>query len=141
MKTIETDILLIEDNPTDRELFLRAFQKSRMAHRIEIAEDGQQALDLLFSKTTTIIPKLIILDLDLPIISGMDVLKSIRNTNQTKNIPVVIFTGSNKESDKLASMSEGVNRFITKPVSFNEFITCVKEIGLYWLQITKQAHN
>ncbi len=139
MKTIKTDILLIEDNPADRELFLRAFQKSQLAKKIEIAEDGQQALDLLLSKTAPVIPKLIILDLGLPIVSGIDVLKTIRNNKKTQNIPVVVFTGSNKESDKVNSLAEGINKFITKPVNFNEFTACVKEIGLYWFQINQST--
>jgi len=145
LKTIHTDILLIEDNAADRELFLKAVRSSSLSHQIKIVEDGHQALDLLFSSSAPLIPKLIILDLNLPSMNGLDVLKAIRKNTSTQKIPVVIFTGSNMESDEANSWGEGVNSFITKPVNFHEFTECVKEIGLYWLKIneptTQQKHE
>ncbi len=141
MKPNETDILLIEDNPSDRELFIKALQRSRITSKIEIAEDGKKALELLFEPNKPLRPKLIILDLGLPQISGLEILKQIRNHPDTKKIPVVIFTGSNKETDKISTLAEGVNSFITKPVDFYEFTECVKEISLYWLQINQTSTN
>ena len=141
MKPNETDILLIEDNPGDRELFIKALQKSRITNKIEIAEDGKKALELLFEPNKPLRPKLIILDLGLPQISGLEILKQIRNHPDIKNIPVVIFTGSNKETDKISTLAEGVNSFITKPVDFYKFTECVKEISLHWLQLNQTNSN
>jgi len=137
MKPNETDILLIEDNPGDRELFIKALQRSRITNKIEIAEDGKQAIELLYKPDKPLLPRLIILDLGLPQISGLEVLRNIRNHPETKNIPVVVFTGTNKETDKMTTLAEGVNSFIIKPTDFYEFTECVKEISLRWLQNIK----
>lgn len=137
MNATKTDILLIEDNPSDRTLFIKALQKNRITTLVEIAEDGQQALDKLFDKDHPLLPKLIILDLGLPDISGMELLNTIRQNKNTKEIPVVIFTGSNKTSDKINSETLGVNSFITKPVDFYQFTQCVNEISQYWLSINQ----
>jgi len=132
MEAIKTDIFLIEDNPSDRILFIKALQKSKLAHNIEIAENGQQALNRLFDENNPLQPKLIILDLGLPDINGIEILHTIRQNKQTKNIPVVIFTGSNKATDKLVSEALKIEKYITKPVDFYQFTQCIQEIGQYW---------
>jgi len=132
MEATKTDIFLIEDNPSDRLLFIKALQKSKLTHNIEMAENGQQALNRLFDENNPLQPKLIILDLGLPDMNGIEVLHTIRHNKQTKNIPVVIFTGSNKATDKLVSEALRIEKFITKPVDFYQFTQCIQEIGQYW---------
>jgi two-component system response regulator len=135
----DTEILLVEDNPTDLELALRIFKKHRIANRIEVARDGEQALDFLFgegvhaSRGTIQIPKVILLDLKLPKIGGIEVLRRIKSDPRTRTIPIVVLTSSREEKDLLESYQLGVNSYIVKPVDFDQFSDCLREIGMYWL--------
>jgi CheY-like chemotaxis protein len=135
----ETEILLVEDNPTDLELALRIFKKHRIANRIEVARDGEQALDFLFGegvhagRGTIQIPKVILLDLKLPKIGGLEVLRRIKSDPRTRTIPIVVLTSSREEKDLLESYQLGVNSYIVKPVDFDQFSDCLRDIGMYWL--------
>jgi CheY-like chemotaxis protein len=135
----ETEILLVEDNPTDLELALRVFRKHELANRIEVARDGAEALDFLFGKGAYAgrgglqIPKVILLDLKLPKISGLEVLRRIKGDPRTRTIPIVVLTSSQEEKDLVESYELGVNSYIVKPVDFEQFSDCLKQIGIYWL--------
>lgn len=135
----ETEILLVEDNPTDLELALRIFKKHRIANRIEVARDGVEALDFLFGegehadRGSIQIPKVILLDLKLPKIGGIKVLRRIKGDPRTRTIPIVVLTSSREEKDLLESYQLGVNSYIVKPVDFDQFSDCLRDIGMYWL--------
>jgi two-component system response regulator len=135
----ETEILLVEDNPTDLELALRVFKKNRIANRIEVARDGEEALDFLFGegahagRGSIQIPKVILLDLKLPKIGGIEVLRRIKGDPRTRTIPIVVLTSSREEKDLLESYQLGVNSYIVKPVDFDQFSDCLRDIGMYWL--------
>ena len=135
----EKIILLVEDNPDDVELTLRAFNKNHISNKMIIANNGVEALDYLFGKGMYAgreikdLPVLIMLDLNLPKINGLEVLKAIRQNEITKILPVVILTSSNQEKDVIACYKLGANSYIHKPVDFNEFSEVVKLLGLYWL--------
>lgn len=132
-------ILLIEDNPDDIELTLRAFKKNNIMNEIVVKSDGVQALDYFFGiggiaqKNADEMPILILLDLKLPRIDGMEVLKKLRKDERTKLIPVVILTSSKEPSDLLSCYKLGCNSYIRKPVSFTEFTDMIKQLGFYWL--------
>lgn len=134
-------ILLVEDNPDDIELTLRALKKNKIVTDIYIVNDGVQALDYLFGtgiytgRDVSIIPQLILLDIKLPRLDGFAVLKHIREHTLTKLIPVVILTTSNEESDIKSGYLLGANSYIRKPVNFEKFMDVIKEIGIYWLFI------
>ena len=135
----ETDILLVEDNPTDLELALRVFRKHNLANRIEVARDGEEALDFLFgtgahaTRGNIQIPKVILLDLKLPKIGGLEVLRRIKADPRTRTIPVVVLTSSQEDKDLVESYGLGVNSYIVKPVDFDQFSECLRQIGFYWL--------
>ncbi|MEY2584847.1 MAG: hypothetical protein QOD80_873 [Verrucomicrobiota bacterium] len=135
----ETEILLVEDNPTDLELALRVFRKHELANRIEVARDGAEALDFLFGEGAHAgrgglqIPKVILLDLKLPKIGGLEVLRRIKGDPRTRTIPIVVLTSSQEEKDLVESYRLGVNSYIVKPVDFDQFSDCLKQIGIYWL--------
>lgn len=132
-------ILLVEDNPDDEALTLRALRKSQILNEIVVARDGVEALDYLFGtdahagRDTTIQPQLILLDLKLPRIDGLEVLKRLRADPRTALQPVAILTTSNEECDIVASYQLGANSYIRKPVDFDQFIEAVRQLGLYWL--------
>ncbi|MCK9206102.1 MAG: response regulator [Salinivirgaceae bacterium] len=134
-----TEILLIEDNPNDMELTIRALKKNNIANDIHTVTDGAEALDYFFAKGNysdrDILqnPRLVILDLKLPKVDGLEILRQIKQDERTKTIPVVVLTSSKEESDVIASYKLGANSFIVKPVDFEKFITTVKELGMYWL--------
>ena len=136
-------ILLVEDNPDDVELTLRAFNKSNLQNPIEVVTDGASALDYLFchgsyaERNSNLMPAVILLDLKLPKIGGLDVLKEIRNNPKTKLIPVVILTSSMEEQDLANSYRNGANSYIRKPVDFNKFIDSIQQLGLYWLLLNE----
>ena len=136
-------ILLVEDNPDDIELTLRAFRKNNIMNEIIIKRDGAEALDFFFGKEGVAVnncndlPILTMLDLKLPKIDGLDVLKKIRSDKRTKLIPVVILTSSNEQSDLLSGYELGCNSYIRKPVDFNQFTETVKQLGFYWLLINE----
>lgn len=143
MKPTEMEILLVEDNPKDLELTLHALRKENIDHCIEVARDGEEALDFLFCRGTHSKrsfenpPKLIILDLKLPKVTGLEVLRAIKNDARTRAIPVAILTSSNEERDLVDSYKMGVNSYLRKPVDFDEFREIVKQLGLYWLIVNQ----
>jgi two-component system response regulator len=132
-------ILLVEDNPSDVGLTQRALDKSRIANELVVAEDGQAALDYIFGagayagRDVTQLPALVLLDLKLPRIGGLEVLRRIRADKRTRRLPVVILTSSKEEQDVAASYDLGVNSYIRKPVDFSQFAQAVQQLGLYWL--------
>ncbi|OFY39067.1 MAG: two-component system response regulator [Bacteroidetes bacterium GWF2_40_14] len=137
------EILLIEDNPNDVELTLRALRKNNLANNIHVVNDGAEALDYFFAtgkyhdRDISLTPKLVILDLKLPKIDGIEILRIIKNDARTKSIPVVVLTSSKEESDIIASYKMGANSFIVKPVDFDKFIVTVRELGMYWLLLNE----
>ena len=136
-------ILLVEDNPSDIDLTKRAFEKGHITNTLVVAEDGQEALDYIFGngkyadRDISQIPTLILLDLKLPKIDGLEVLRRVRATEKIKRLPVVILTSSKEEQDIAASYDLGVNSYIRKPVDFNQFAEAIKHLGLYWLIINE----
>jgi len=137
-----TRILLVEDNPDDIELTLRAFKKNSLTNEIIVARDGKEALEeILFQnqKESTVQQRfgLILLDLKLPKVDGLEVLRQVKNNPETKVIPVVILTSSKEENDLIKSYRLGVNSYIRKPVEFEKFIEVIKQLGLYWLLINE----
>lgn len=135
----EKTILLVEDNPDDVELTLRAFRRNNILNEVIVARDGVEALDFLFARgahewrEAKELPILILLDLKLPRIDGLEVLKQIRQAERTRLIPVVILTSSAEETDVVSGYSLGANGYVRKPVKFEQFLEAVKQLGLYWL--------
>lgn len=125
-------IMLVEDNPDHAALAMRALKKSNITNPVVLAADGQAALDFLFDAGNSL-PILILLDLKLPKIDGLEVLKRLRATQRTRRIPVVILTSSDEERDRAAGYDLGCNSYIRKPVDFEQFAAAVHELGLYWL--------
>jgi len=143
MNTTELDILLVEDNQDDMDLALHALKREKLANHIFVARDGEEALDFLFCRGTFAQrsfdhpPKLVLLDLKLPKVDGMEVLKQVKGDSRTRTIPVVMMTSSKEEQDLVASYALGVNSYIQKPVDFDQFRETVKNVGLYWLVINQ----
>src|SRR3954470_3449993 len=136
---LPVEILLVEDSATDLELTLRALKKANLANRIEIARDGQEALDFLFARnqyserSPEDKPRLVLLDLKLPKVDGLEVLKIVKSDPRTRSIPVVVLTSSSEQRDIVESYDLGVNSYIVKPVDFDGFTAAIAELGLYWL--------
>ena len=139
----EVEILLVEDNPEDAELTLRALKKHNLANKIFVVTDGEEALDFIFTKGKFADrddgqePRVILLDLKLPKISGLEVLEKIKADKVKKLIPVVVLTSSKEEKDIVESYRLGVNSYIVKPVDFEKFVEAVKDLGLYWLLLNQ----
>lgn len=133
-------ILLVEDNPDDRDLTLMAFQDSNVANRIDVARDGQEAIEYL-ADTSRPLPALVLLDLKLPKVMGLDVLKRVREDPRTQLVPIVVLTSSKEESDRYRSYLSGVNAYVQKPVDFDEFAAAVRELGLFWLVLNQPPPN
>lgn len=139
MDQMSKTILLVEDNPDDVKLTLRAFKRNNMLNPIIVARDGVEALDFLFARGAYTersgkpLPTLIVLDLKLPRLDGLAVLKAVRADEQTRLIPVVIMTSSKEEQDLIQSYSLGANSYVRKPVNFAEFLEAVRLLGIYWL--------
>jgi two-component system, response regulator len=140
-------ILLVEDNADDAELTLRAFRKSKILNEIVVVTDGVEALDYVFATGThagrdpKAIPEVILLDLKLPRIGGLEVLRRLRADERTRRIPVVVLTSSNEERDILSSYDLGANSFVRKPVDFAQFVDAAQHLGLYWLVMNEPPPN
>ncbi|MCF7817656.1 MAG: response regulator [Kiritimatiellales bacterium] len=143
MTTGDVEILLVEDNPRDVEMMLRALKEHNLANHVHVAKDGAEALDFFFAtgagvdRTPNPTPRVVLLDLKLPKVSGMEVLKKLKSDERTRTIPVVVLTSSQEEKDMVESYKLGVNSYIVKPVGFDKFIKAIGEVGLYWLLINK----
>jgi CheY-like chemotaxis protein len=142
-KLNETEILLVEDNPDDAEMAIRAFKKNNLTNNLTLVDDGAKALDFVFARgefknrNISQKPKLVLLDLKLPKISGLEVLKEIKSNSKTRYIPVVVLTSSNQEADKIQSYDLGVNSYIVKPVNFDKFVTAMKNLEVYWILLNE----
>lgn len=132
-------ILLVEDNPDDEALTLRALKRNNILNEVVVARDGVEALDYLFAegvysgRDASVLPEVVLLDLKLPKIDGLGVLRRIRSESSTRRLPVVILTSSNEERDIIAGYNLGANSYIRKPVDFNQFMEAVRQLGVYWL--------
>jgi two-component system, response regulator len=136
----EKVILLIEDNPDDEELTLRALRNHHIANEMVVARDGQEALDYLLGAgggSPTIVPQVVLLDLQLPKISGLDVLRRLRADERTRYLPIVILTSSNEERDLVEGYRLGANSYVRKPVDFLQFAEAIRILGLYWLVLNE----
>lgn len=135
----EAPILLVEDNPDDEALTLRAFKRSSIVNDIEVVRDGQEALDYLFGNDEAAkpTPAMILLDLKLPKVDGLEVLKRVRAHDATRLIPVVVLTSSREETDLIDTYGHGANSYVRKPVDFNQFAESVRQLGLYWLIVNE----
>ncbi len=140
------EILLVEDNPNDVELTLRALKKQNLANNVQVAKDGEEALDFIFGtgahadRDVNNRPRVILLDLKLPKVDGLQVLRQIKGDERTKAIPVVVLTSSREEQDMVESYKLGVNSYIQKPVDFDQFSKSVADMGLYWLLLNKPPY-
>jgi two-component system, response regulator len=138
-------IFLVEDNADDEALTLRALKNNHIGNRVVVARDGAEALDLLLGlkshsgKDLNVLPQVILLDLKLPKVDGLEVLRQLRANERTKYLPVVILTSSNEEQDLLTGYGLGANSYVRKPVDFNQFTEAVRQLGLYWLVLNEQV--
>jgi two-component system, response regulator len=145
--TNEVEILLVEDNPNDAELALRALKKHNLANHVAVVTDGEEALDFVFARGRYVQrniengPRVILLDLKLPKVDGLEVLKMIKSDPRTKIIPVIVLTSSKEEKDIIESYKLGVNSYILKPVDFDKFVDAVKDIGYYWLLLNQSPRK
>ena len=141
------DILIVEDNPDDLDLALAALRSHNIANRIQVARDGEQALNYLFARgqyagrNERDLPKVILLDLKLPKISGIEVLRAVKTGDTTRRIPVVVLTSSREDRDVIETYDLGVNSYVQKPVSFVEFSEAVAKLGFYWMLLNQRAHD
>ena len=139
----EVEILLVEDNPNDAELTLRALKKNHLANQVVVVTDGEEALDFIFARGAYSNrkvgngPKVILLDLKLPKVDGLEVLRIVKSDLRTRIIPVVVLTSSKEENDIVESYALGVNSYIVKPVDFDKFMESVNTLGLYWLLLNQ----
>jgi two-component system response regulator len=138
-------ILLVEDNDDDVALTLRAFKKSGVGNEIVVARDGAEALDYLFARGAhagrdPALPEVVLLDLKLPKVDGLEVLQQIRSEERTRTLPVVVLTSSNEQRDIVASYDRGANSFVRKPVDFSQFLEAARQLGLYWLVLNQRPY-
>lgn len=139
----EKAILLVEDNPDDEALTLHALETNKIGNRVVIARDGVEALDYLFAtgrhlgRDTSVLPSVVLLDINLPKIDGLEVLRRIRADTRTRLLPVVLLTSSNEEEDRLRGYALGANSYVRKPVDFDEFVHAAGQLGLYWLLLNE----
>jgi len=143
----EKYILLVEDNPDDELLTVRALKKNNIANRIEVARDGQQAIDFMFAqgefsnRDPLDLPQVILLDLKLPKLNGLEVLRELRANDRTRLVPVVVLTSSNEERDMIESYHLGANSYVRKPVDFDQFIEAARQLGLYWMLLNQTPYE
>jgi len=136
-------ILVVEDNPRDEALTLRALKKSNIVNDVVVVRDGVEALDYLFGtgshqgRDTSVLPQMVLLDLKLPKIDGLEVLRKLRADDLTRRLPVVIFTSSSEEEDMIKSYNLGANSYVRKPVEFDQFLEATKQLGIYWLLLNE----
>ena len=141
--TNEVEILLIEDNPNDVELTLRALKKHNLTNKVHVVKDGAEALEFIFatgayaSRDINHSPRVILLDLKLPKVDGLEVLRQVKSNERTKMIPIVVLTSSKEERDLVESYKLGANSYIAKPVDFESFVKAVSELGMYWLLLNQ----
>ncbi len=139
----DTVILLVEDNPDDEALTVRALKKNKILNEVVVASDGVQALDYLFGqgphagRDTTETPQVVLLDLKLPKVDGLEVLRRLRADDRTRLLPVVILTSSNEDQDRINGYGLGANSYVRKPVDFDAFVTATAQLGLYWLVLNE----
>ncbi len=133
------EIVLVEDNPNDAELIMRVFKKHNITNKFILFKDGAEAIDYLFAENhaDALRPKAILLDLKLPKLNGIEVLRRLKSDERTRNIPVVVLTSSREERDLKDAYELGVNSYVTKPIKFDEFAKAVAELGLYWMVLNK----
>lgn len=140
---LDTKILLVEDNPDDEALTLRAIRRNHIANEVVIARDGAEALDYLFARGSyegrdmADLPAVVLLDLKLPKVDGLDVLRQMRHNERTRLVPIVVLTTSNEERDIVESYSLGANSYVRKPVDFEQFSQAVGQLGMYWLLLNQ----
>jgi CheY-like chemotaxis protein len=147
MENEKVEILLVEDNPNDVELTLHALKKSHLTNNIHVVRDGEEALAFFFGNPDNILdkkipgPKVILLDLKLPKIDGMEVLRQLKGNPLTHSIPIVVLTSSNEERDIVETYSLGVNSYIVKPVDFAKFVQAMNTLGMYWLMLNRPLQD
>jgi two-component system, response regulator len=143
MSNNEVELLLVEDDPNDVELTLIALRKHKLANKIHVVRDGEEALDFLFSRgpyagrSSNGPPKVILLDLKLPKVSGLEVLRAIKEDSRTRSVPVVVLTSSREQRDMVEGYRLGVNSYIQKPIDFEQFQATIRDLGYYWLVVNK----
>jgi two-component system, response regulator len=141
----EVEILLVEDNPHDLEMTLRALRKNHLANLITSVTDGEAALDFLFARgqfsgrDINHAPRVVFLDLKLPKVDGIDVLRQVKADERTKKIPIVVVTSSAEERDRIESYQLGVNSYVVKPIEFESFVKTISDLGFYWMAVNKSA--
>jgi len=140
MTDVKTEIIIVEDNPNDAELVMRVFKKNNLADKFVLLKDGAEAIDFLFEKdglSGDVTPKVILLDLKLPKVDGIEVLRRIKADERTHNIPVVVLTSSTEQRDLKEAYKLGVNSYVAKPIKYDEFSKAVSELGAYWLALNR----
>jgi len=143
MTEAAVEVLIVEDNPQDLELTLRALRRSHLANNIITVSDGEEALDFLFARgrysdrNGSDVPRVVFLDLKLPKVDGFEVLRAMRTDPRTKNVPVVVITSSAEERDRMATYDIGANSYVVKPIEFDSFTKTMSEVGFYWLAINR----
>lgn len=140
-------VLLVEDNPDDEALTVRALRKNHLSNEIIVARDGQEALDFMFGqgtyadRDTSVLPQVILLDLKLPKVDGLQVLEQLRANPKTRHVPIVILTSSSQEQDMIRGYDLGANSFVRKPVDFEQFLEAARQLGLYWLVLNEVPYD
>jgi len=140
----EFEIVIVEDSPHDAELMVRSLKKNRLANSLIVLEDGEQALDFIFcrgqyaGRDSSRTPRVIFLDLKLPKVDGLEVLKQVKSNEQTRKIPVIIVTSSKEDPDIATAYNLGANSYVVKPVDFDSFVKTITQLGLYWLVINEK---
>ncbi len=143
----EYEIVIVEDNPADAELMIRSLKNNKLSNNLTLLEDGEQALDYIFCRgkykdnTLSILGKVIFLDLKLPKVNGLEVLKQIKSNDKTRQIPVIIVTSSKEDPDITAAYELGANSYVVKPVNYNNFVEKINQLGLYWLVVNENPQS